>query len=202
MKAAGGVCIVDEVQVGFGRVGSCFWAFETQQVVPDIVTLGKPMGNGHPLAAVITTPDIADAFANGMEYFNTFGGNPVSCAIGMAVLDVIDNEGLQNNAYQVGNRLLNGLRGLMEKYPLIGDVRGLGLYVGVELVTDRRTLDPAPGHADHIINRMKDHGILISTDGPLYNVLKIKPPIVFTEQNVNDLVRALDKVLSEDCLQV
>jgi 4-aminobutyrate aminotransferase-like enzyme/Ser/Thr protein kinase RdoA (MazF antagonist) len=202
VRAAGGVCIVDEVQVGFGRAGSHFWAFESQQVVPDIVTLGKPMGNGHPLAAVITTPAIADAFDNGMEYFNTFGGNPVSCAIGMAVLDVIENEELQKNACRVGNRLLHGLKGLMENYPLIGDVRGLGLYVGVELVTNHQTLEPAPEHADYIINRMKDHGILISTDGPLYNVLKMKPPIVFTEQNADEVVQVLDKVLSEDCLQV
>jgi 4-aminobutyrate aminotransferase-like enzyme len=202
VRAAGGVCIVDEVQVGFGRAGSHFWAYETQQVVPDIVTLGKPMGNGHPLAAVITTPAIADAFANGMEYFNTFGGNPVSCAIGLAVLDVIENEDLQKNAYRAGKRLLNGLQGLTKNYALIGDVRGLGLYVGVELVTDRRTLDPAPQHADYVINRLKDHGILISTDGPLYNVLKMKPPIVFTEQNADDVVQALDKVLREDCLQV
>jgi 4-aminobutyrate aminotransferase-like enzyme len=193
---------VDEVQVGFGRAGSHFWAFESQQVVPDIVTLGKPMGNGHPLAAVITTPAIADAFDNGMEYFNTFGGNPVSCAIGMAVLDVIENEELQKNACRVGNRLLHGLKGLMENYPLIGDVRGLGLYVGVELVTNHQTLEPAPEHADYIINRMKDHGILISTDGPLENVLKMKPPIVFTEQNADEVVQVLDKVLSEDCLQV
>ena len=202
VRAAAGVCIVDEVQVGFGRVGSHFWAFETQQAVPDIVTLGKPMGNGHPLAAVVTTPEIADAFANGMEYFNTFGGNPVSCAIGMAVLDVIENEDLQKNADRAGNRLLDGLKGLMENHLLIGDVRGLGLYVGVELVTDRRTLEPASEHANYIINRMKDHGILISTDGPLYNVLKLKPPIVFTEENADDVVQALDKVLSEDCLQV
>ena len=202
VRSAAGVCIVDEVQVGFGRAGSHFWAFESQAVVPDIVTLGKPIGNGHPLAAVITTPDIADAFANGMEYFNTFGGNPVSCAIGMAVLDVIENEDLQKNALRAGKRLLHGLEGLKEKHPLIGDVRGLGLYVGVELVTDRRTLDPAPEHADYIINRMKDHGILISTDGPLENVLKMKPPLVFTEQNADEVVQALGKVLSEDCLQV
>jgi 4-aminobutyrate aminotransferase-like enzyme len=202
VRAAKGLCIVDEVQVGFGRAGSHFWAFESQEVVPDIVTLGKPIGNGHPLAAVITTPEIADAFANGMEYFNTFGGNPVSCAIGMAVLDVIENENLQKNAHQAGNRLLKGLKGLMEDYALIGDVRGLGLYVGVELVKNRRTLDPAPEQADYIINRMKDYGILISTDGPLYNVLKLKPPIVFTEQNAAEVIEALGKVLSEDCLQV
>ncbi len=202
IRAAGGVCIVDEVQVGFGRVGSHLWAFETQNVVPDIVTLGKPIGNGHPLAAVITTPEIADAFDNGMEYFNTFGGNPVSCAIGMAVMDVIEDEGLQANARAAGQRLLSGLRGLMDKYPLIGDVRGLGLYVGVELVVDRSTLKPATEHADYIINRMCDHGILISTDGPLDNVLKMKPPIVFSEKNADEVVHALDKILQEDCLQV
>jgi 4-aminobutyrate aminotransferase-like enzyme/Ser/Thr protein kinase RdoA (MazF antagonist) len=202
VRAAGGLCIMDEVQVGFGRVGSHFWAFETQNVIPDIVTLGKPMGNGHPLAAVITTPEIADAFANGMEYFNTFGGNPVSCAIGMAVMDVIEKEGLQKNAFKAGNRLLDGLKGLMEQYPLIGDVRGLGLYIGVELVTDRETLNPATEHADHIINRMRDHGILISTDGPMENVLKIKPPIVFTEENSDHVVKVLNKVLKEDCLQI
>lgn len=202
VRDAGGVCIVDEVQVGFGRAGSHFWAFETQQVVPDIVTLGKPMGNGHPLAAVITTPAIADAFSNGMEYFNTFGGNPVSCAIGMAVLDVIENENLQKNALLAGNRLLQGLKGLMDKYALVGDVRGQGLYLGIELVTDRRTLEPAAQHANYIINRMKDFGILISTDGPLHNVLKMKPPIVFTEENADEVVQALDRILGEDCLQV
>jgi 4-aminobutyrate aminotransferase-like enzyme len=202
VRAAGGVCIVDEVQVGFGRVGSHLWAFETQNVVPDIVTLGKPIGNGHPLAAVITTPGIADAFANGMEYFNTFGGNPVSCAIGMAVLDVIEDEGLQENANRAGRRLLDGLKGLMGKYRLIGDVRGLGLYIGVELVVDRSTLEPATEHADYIINRMRDHAILISTDGPLENVLKMKPPIVFSEKNADEVVNALDKILQEDCLQV
>jgi 4-aminobutyrate aminotransferase-like enzyme len=200
VRAAGGVCIIDEVQVGFGRVGSHLWAFETQNVVPDIVTLGKPIGNGHPLAAVITTPEIADAFANGMEYFNTFGGNPVSCAIGMAVMDVIENEGLQENAYRAGKRLLDGLQGLLNKYPLIGDVRGRGLYIGVELVLDRETLEPATEHADYIINRMRDHGILISTDGPLENVLKMKPPIVFSEKNAVEIVIALDKILQEDCL--
>jgi 4-aminobutyrate aminotransferase-like enzyme/Ser/Thr protein kinase RdoA (MazF antagonist) len=202
VRAAGGICVIDEVQVGFGRVGSHFWAFETQDVIPDIVTLGKPIGNGHPLAAVITTPEIADIFANGMEYFNTFGGNPVSCAIGMAVMDVIEDEGLQENAHKAGKRLLNGLKGLANKYPLIGDVRGSGLYIGVELVTDRISLDPATGHADYIINRLRDHGILISTDGPLENVLKMKPPMVFTEQNAEEVVKRLDKVLKEDCLQV
>lgn len=202
VRAAGGLCIADEVQVGFGRVGSHFWAFETQGVVPDIVTLGKPIGNGHPLAAVITTPEIAAVFNNGMEYFNTFGGNPVSCAIGMAVLDVIENENLQENALTTGNYLLEKLKPLANKYPLVGDVRGLGLYAGVELVTDRNTLEPAADHADYIINRMRDHGILLSTDGPLHNILKLKPPIVFTRENVDRVVAVLDKILQEDCLQL
>ncbi|MCB8941082.1 MAG: aminotransferase class III-fold pyridoxal phosphate-dependent enzyme [Ardenticatenaceae bacterium] len=197
IRAAGGVCIADEVQVGFGRVGSHMWAFETQGVVPDIVTLGKPIGNGHPLAAVVTTPEIAASFANGMEYFNTFGGNPVSCAIGLAVLDVIEKEKLQENALVVGNRLLAGLRGLQTQFPLIGDVRGLGLYIGAELVRDQQTLEPAAEEASYIANRMRDKGILISTDGPLHNVLKIKPPLVFTEENADFLVKTLGDVLEE-----
>jgi 4-aminobutyrate aminotransferase-like enzyme len=198
VRAVGGVCIADEVQVGFGRVGSHFWGFETQGVVPDIVTLGKPMGNGHPLAAVVTTPAIADAFANGMEYFNTFGGNPVSCAIGQAVLDEIRDHNLQENARQVGDHLLAGLRALMERHPLIGDVRGLGLFVGVELVLDRETLAPAPDHAAYIANRLRDHGVLISTDGLLHNVLKIKPPIIFSREDADRLVSGLDRVLGEE----
>jgi 4-aminobutyrate aminotransferase-like enzyme len=202
VRAAGGLCIVDEVQVGFGRAGSHFWAYETQGVVPDIVTLGKPMGNGHPLAAVITTAEIADAFANGMEYFNTFGGNPVSCAIGMAVLDVIEDEKLQENAFRVGRHLLRGLNELMDRHPLIGDVRGRGLYAGIELVTNRETLKAATEDADYVVNRLRDHGILISTDGPLENVLKLKPPMVFNEKNADEILAVLDKVLSEDCLQV
>ncbi len=200
VRAAGGVCIADEVQVGFGRVGSHFWAFETQGVVPDIVTLGKPIGNGHPLAAVVTTREIAESFANGMEYFNTFGGNPVSCAVGLAVLDVIEQEQLQAHALRVGERLKAGLAGLMDEHPLIGDVRGLGLFLGFELVRDRETLEPAADEATYIANRMRDHGLLISTDGPLHNVLKLKPPLVFSEANADLLVATLDKILGEDCL--
>jgi len=201
VRDAGGVCIADEVQVGFGRVGSHFWAFETQGVVPDIVTLGKPIGNGHPMAVVVTTPEIATAFHNGMEYFNTFGGNPVSCAIGMAVLDVIEKEHLQENAKRVGHRLLQGFDKLKKQFSLIGDVRGQGLFVGVELVKNRETLEPAPEEAAYIINRLREHGILISTDGPLHNVLKLKPPMVFSEQNADDVVGTLGKILAENCLQ-
>ena len=198
IRAAGGICIADEVQVGFGRVGSHMWAFETQGVVPDIVTMGKPIGNGHPLAAVVTTPQIAESFANGMEYFNTFGGNPVSCAIGLAVLDVLEEEKLQENARVVGNHLLDGLQTLQANHLLIGDVRGLGLYIGIELVRNRQTLEPADHEASYIANRMRDKGILVSTDGPLHNVLKIKPPLVFTQQNADQLLNALDEVLNEN----
>ncbi len=200
-RNAGGVCIADEVQTGFGRVGTHFWAFETQGVVPDIVTMGKPIGNGHPLAAVVTTPAIAASFANGMEYFNTFGGNPVSCAVGMAVLDVIEQAQLQANAQRVGSHLLRELHALMDRRPLIGDVRGLGLFVGIELVRDRQELTPATQQAAYIANRMRDRGILLSTDGPFHNVLKIKPPLVFTQENADELVSALDTVLDEDLAQ-
>src|SRR6266699_3377928 len=172
--------------------------FERQGVVPDIVTMGKSIGNGHPLAAVVRTPEIAASFDNGMEYFNTFGGNPVSCAIGLAVLNVLAEERLQANAHRVGTSLMNGLRQLMEKHPLIGDVRGLGLFVGVELVRDRETQSPAAAQASYIANRMSERGILLSTDGPFHNVLKIKPPMVFTDANADFLVATLDEILAED----
>jgi len=197
---AGGVCIADEVQTGLGRVGSHFWAFETQGVVPDIVTIGKPIGNGHPLAAVVTTPEVAASFDNGMEYFNTFGGNPISCAVGLAVLDVIEEESLQENALKVGAHLKAGLEALKSKHQLIGDVRGLGLFIGVELVLDRGTLAPAAKQAAYIVERIKDVGVLISTDGPLHNVLKIKPPIVFSKTNADEVVCKLDQILAEDFL--
>ncbi len=195
VREAGGLCIADEVQIGFGRVGTHFWGFETHGVVPDIVTMGKPMGNGHPLAAVVTTPEIAAAFANGMEYFNTFGGNPVSCAVGLAVLDVIEQEGLQAHALEVGNFLKAGLETLKERHPLVGDVRGSGLFLGVELVRDRTTLEPATEEAYAIIEAMRERGILLSVDGPLHNVLKIKPPLVFNHDDASRLMHELDEVL-------
>ncbi len=195
IREAGGICIADEVHVGFGRVGAHFWGFETQGVIPDIVTLGKPIGNGHPLAALITTPEIAGFFDNGLEYFNTFGGNPVSCAVGLAVLDVIENEKLQENALKVGAYLLSGLNKLKSKYSIFGDVRGLGLFIGVELVLNSETMEPAAKQASYIIEAMKEQGILISIDGPLHNVLKIKPPLVFTKENADQVVNALDLVL-------
>ena len=195
-RAAGGVCIADEVQHGFGRFGTLFWGFESHGVVPDIVTMGKPMGNGHPLAAVVTTPEIAAAFNNGMEYFNTFGGNPVSSAVGLAVLDVIEQEGLQKNALHVGRFLKEGLLELRERYPLIGDVRGEGLFLGIELVTDRTTLEPATAETHRLVEAMRMHQILLSVDGPLHNIVKIKPPMVFTKDDAARLVREMDIVLS------
>jgi 4-aminobutyrate aminotransferase-like enzyme/Ser/Thr protein kinase RdoA (MazF antagonist) len=195
VRAAGGVCVADEVQTGFGRAGERFWMFETQEVVPDIVTLGKPIGNGHPIGAVITTPEIADSFDSGMEYFNTFGGNPVSCAVGLAVLDVIRDEELQQNAQEVGLYLLDGLRQLQQKHPLIGDVRGLGLFLGIEFVRDRVTLEPANASAAEIVELMKERGVLLSTDGPFHNVIKIKPPLVFSEKDADFLLANLSDVL-------
>jgi 4-aminobutyrate aminotransferase-like enzyme len=197
-RDAGAVCIADEVQVGFGRVGSRFWAFETQGVVPDIVTMGKPIGNGHPLGAVVTTPEVAARFANGMEYFNTFGGNPVSCAIGLAVLDVIRDQGLQEHALLVGSRLKAGLAHLGERHAIVGDARGLGLFLGIELVRGRETLEPAGDEAAYVVERMKDHGVLASTDGPLHNVIKLKPPLVFDERDAQRVLDVLDSVLAED----
>ncbi|MEY2754207.1 MAG: hypothetical protein RJB65_565, partial [Actinomycetota bacterium] len=194
-RANGALCIADEVQVGFGRVGSHMWAFETQGVVPDIVTLGKPIGNGHPLGAVVTTPEIAAAFANGMEWFNTFGGNPVSCAAGTAVLDVIEDEGLQANALRTGDHLLGRFRSLAEGHECIGDVRGLGLYLGVDLVTDRATKEPATALASDVANTLRGLGVLVSTDGPADNVLKIKPPIVFDVTHADLLADALSHTL-------
>jgi len=199
VRNAGGVYIADEVQVGCGRVGSAFWGFQLHNVVPDIVTIGKPIGNGHPLAAVVCTGEIADAFANGMEYFNTFGGNPVSCAIGKTVLEVISNEGLQQNALETGNYLKTKLKNLKKSFPIIGDVRGQGLFLGFEL--NGPGLKPLGNHASYLANRMKDLGILMSIDGPDHNVLKIKPPMVFSKENADELIWRLELVMNEDFMK-
>ena len=197
VRRAGGVCIADEVQTGLGRIGSHFWAFESQGVVPDIVVMGKPLGNGHPLAAVVTTRDIADAFDNGMEFFSTFGGNTVSCAVGNAVLDVVQNERLQSHALRVGHGILHELHALAHRHELIGDVRGSGLFLGIELVRDRHTLAPAADEAAYVANRLREERILIGTDGPHHNVVKIRPPMPFDEDNGTELVAMLDRVLEE-----
>lgn len=196
VRAAGGLCLADEVQVGFGRVGSHMWAHELQDVTPDIVTLGKPIGNGHPMAAVITTEAIAASFANGMEYFNTFGGNPVSAEIGLAVLDVIRDERLMHHCAVIGERLMDGARALAARHPIIGDVRGHGLFNGIELVTDRETRAPAADALDQVIALMKArHRILLSSEGPRHNVLKIKPPAPFGIEECDTFLNALDDVL-------
>ncbi len=197
VRRAGGVCIADEVQTGLGRIGSHFWAFESQHVVPDIVVMGKPLGNGHPLAAVVTTRAIADAFDNGMEFFSTFGGNTVSCAVGLAVLDVVRDEALQLHAHDVGARMLSKLRAMASRYELVGDVRGSGLFLGVELVRDSDTLEPAAAEASYVSNRMREEGILLGTDGPHHNVIKIRPPMPFDDGNADWLVEVMDRVLGE-----
>ena len=196
VRAAGGLCIADEVQVGFGRVGTHMWAFEEQGVVPDIVVMGKPMGNGHPMAAVFTTPEIAASF-EGMEFFSTFGGNPVSCAVGLAVLDVIEQDGLMQRATELGGRFMAGLRELQKRHPIIGDVRGRGLFLGIELVRDRETQDPATEETASIVDEMRDRNVLLSTDGPYHNVIKIKPPMVLSKEDVDTTLHLLNESLNQ-----
>ncbi|TDR42038.1 4-aminobutyrate aminotransferase-like enzyme [Tahibacter aquaticus] len=196
VRASGGLCLADEVQVGFGRAGEHFWAFQRQGVVPDILTLGKPIANGHPMGAVVTTPEIAASFVSGMEYFNTYGGNPVSCAIALAVLDVIADEQLQQQAASVGEFLQAGLRTLQQDYEPIGDVRGCGLFLGVEIVKDRAARTPDSAVARTIVEAMKQRQILLSTDGPDDNVLKIKPPLVFSRDNAAEFLHKLAEVLA------
>jgi len=199
VRLAGGLCISDEVQVGCGRTGKAFWGFQLHQVVPDIITIGKPLGNGHPLAAVVCTPAVAEKFANGMEFFNTFGGNPVSCAIGFTVLETVKREHLQEHALVVGDYLKSELKKIAQEFPMIGDVRGQGLFLGIELVDAQR--NPLAAQTAYLANRMKDHTILMSTDGPDHNVLKIKPPLVFSKADADELLFYLKKILNEDFLK-
>lgn len=199
VREAGGICISDEVQTGCGRMGKTFWGFQLHNVIPDIVTIGKPLGNGHPIAAVVCTQEVADKFANGMEYFNTFGGNPVSCAIATEVLRTVKREKLQENAFEVGEFLKAELKKLAKEFRMFGDVRGQGLFLGIEFVDSE--LNPLAEQTDYLANRMKDHGILMSIDGPDYNVLKIKPPIVFTKENAKELLFYLRKIFAEDFMK-
>ena len=195
VRSEGGVVIADEVQVGCGRVGTHWWAFETQGVTPDIVTIGKPLGNGHPVGAVVTSAAVARSFDSGMEYFNTFGGNPVSCAMAEAVLKVVENEDLRENARITGERLLYGLRELAGRSPRLGDVRGLGLYIGIVCVTADGDADPHL--AERVVEGARRRGVLLSTDGPLHDVIKIKPPIVFLPDDADHLVSVLDRAFNE-----
>lgn len=202
VRDAGGVCIADEVQVGFGRLGTHFWGFETQDVLPDIVVLGKPIGNAFPLAAVVTTREIAESFANGMEFFSTFGGNPVACAAGLAVLDVLEEEKLPANARRVGEIFKGRLCSMQEQHEIIGDVRGLGLFLGIDLVLDRKSREPAARQASYIVNRLRIRGVLTGTDGPHHNVLKLRPPLIFSEADAELFCTTLDAVLQEDPARV
>ncbi|KAJ6699391.1 ALANINE--GLYOXYLATE AMINOTRANSFERASE 2-like protein 3 MITOCHONDRIAL-LIKE ISOFORM X1 [Salix purpurea] len=196
VKKAGGLCIADEVQAGFGRMGSHFWGFETQGVVPDIVTMAKGIGNGIPLGAVVTTPEIAEVLTR-RSYFNTFGGNPLCTAAGLAVLKVMEKENLQENALVVGSYLKKRLTELKDKYEIIGDVRGRGLMLGVELVTDRRQKTPAKSESIHVMEQMKELGVLIGKGGFYGNVFRITPPLCITKEDADFLVDAMDYTMSK-----
>lgn len=193
VREAGGVCIIDEVQSGLGRVGDHFWGFQMHNVVPDILTIGKPIGNGYPLAAVITTKEIADCLS---EFSSTFGGNPVACAIGKAVLDVIENEKLMSSAKHVGKCLKDGFMAIMPSHPMIGDVRGVGMLVGVELVMDKESNKPAKETAEILAYKMKEKNIIIGIEGPDKNVMVMLPPLCFTMDNARHVVKTLSECLA------
>lgn len=195
IRAAGGVCIADEVQTGLGRLGEYYFGFEHQEVLPDIVVMGKPIGNGHPLGVVVTTREIADSFDNGIEFFSTFGGSTLSCRIGREVLQIVDDEGLQENARLIGGQLLQGLRDLQENYANVGDVRGMGLSLGLELINPDGS--EATKICTYVKNRMRDHRILIGSEGPKDNVLKIRPPLTIDAEDAAMITTVLDQILSE-----
>ncbi len=195
IRSQGGVCISDEVQTGFGRLGEYFWGFEYTEVIPDIVVLGKPIGNGHPMAAVVCTTEIAESFNNGMEFFSSFGGNPISCAIGEAVLDVIDNENLAENAKVVGDYLIEKFKQLRKECKYIGEIRGMGLSLGIEIIKDKEKLEPNTKLASKLVSELKNKNILVGTDGPFHSVFKLKPPLCFTKENTDTLINELKPLL-------
>lgn len=197
VREAGGIFIADEVQPGFGRTGEAFWGFQRHGVVPDIATLGKPMGNGHPVAGLAVRPEVMRAFGQASRYFNTFGGNPVSMAAASAVLDVIEDERLQRNALEVGRHLRERLAALADRHALVGEVRGAGLFVGLELVADRVTRAPATAQAARVVNGLRRRQVLLSATGPDAHVLKIRPPLVFRHEHADLLVARLDEVLAD-----
>jgi 4-aminobutyrate aminotransferase-like enzyme len=196
VRRHGGLTIADEVQVGYGRLGEWFWGFEQQGVVPDIVTVAKAMGNGHPLGAVVTSREVAEAYRNQGYFFSSAGGSPVSCVVGLAVLDAIRDDRLQENARTVGEHLRRRLQGLAERHPLIGAVHGRGLYLGVELVRDRDTLEPATGETAAICERMLQLGVVVQPTGEHLNLLKVKPPLCMTRESADFFVDTLDRVLT------
>ena len=194
-QSEGLLYIADEVQCGFARTGSHMWGFQRHGVQPDLVSLGKPMGNGQPIAGVVVRPEVLEPFGRSMRYFNTFGGNPVSCAAGLAVLDVIRDEGLLQRSARIGDYLLAGIRRLAGRHELIGDVRGAGMFIGVELVSDRASKAPAAEQAKRVVNGMRERGVLISAAGPLENILKIRPLLAFEQAHADLLIDALDEAL-------
>jgi 4-aminobutyrate aminotransferase-like enzyme len=199
---AGALFVADEVQPGFGRLGTEFWGFETHDVLPDIVTMGKPMGNGYPVSAVVTSEQVIDAFLQKDYYFNTFGGSPVACAAALAVLEVLEQDQLQKSALEVGAYIQDGVRQLADKQELIGDIRGSGLFIGIELVKDRESREPATLETGVAVNKLRDRGILLNSDGPADNVLKIRPPMVFSQQQASLLLENIEAVLHEINLAV
>ena len=200
VKKAGGICIADEVQTGLGRLGDFYFGFEQQKVDPDIVVLGKPIGNGHPIGVVITTEEIAKSFDNGIEFFSTFGGSDLSCLIANEVLKIVDDENLKSNAKKMGDILINELNKLKFKFPIIGDVRGLGLFLGVEIINNIETKEPDTQKADYICNRLREKNILIGLEGPSENVIKIRPPLCLSKEDVLTFIRAFSEVLSDTSL--
>ncbi len=196
VRDAGAVFVADEVQPGFGRIGTNFWGFEADELVPDIVTMGKPMGNGHPISGVVARRELVEDFGDRGNYFNTFGGNPVSCAAGLAVLDVIENEGLQQNALEVGRYVVDGLWRLAEMRDCIGDVRGTGLFLALELVTDREAKTPATELTTKVVNGLRDRGVLTGSIGPDANILKLRPPLPFSRADADYFLERLGQVLS------
>lgn len=198
IRSNGGVCISDEVQTGFGRLGKHYWGFEYCDVIPDIVVLGKPIGNGHPMAAVVCTEEIADSFNNGMEFFSSFGGNPVSCAIGAAVLQVIEEEKLEQNAEKIGNYLIEEFKKLRKTNKNIGDIRGMGLSLGIEIVKEQYTREPDTEKAKELVEKLKENGLLAGTDGPFDNVFKLKPPLCFTMDNAVEFMEIFSALISSE----
>ncbi|MEU0936278.1 aminotransferase [Embleya sp. NPDC005971] len=197
VRAAGGLCIADEVQVGFGRTGAGFWGFERSAVMPDVIAIAKPMGNGFPIGGVITSRAAADALTSQGQFFSSTGGNPLSCRVGLAVLDAMEAEGTQRNAREIGRHLAAGFRALAERHGIIGPIHGEGLYLGVELVRDRDTLEPAAQEAAAICERLRELGVIVLTTSERSNVLKVKPPLCITAESADYAVAALDRVLTE-----
>jgi 4-aminobutyrate aminotransferase-like enzyme len=199
VRKAGGLFVADEVQPGFGRMGTHFWGFDSHGVKPDIATMGKPMGNGYPISAVVTSEDVIESFQQGSHYFNTFGGTPVACAAALAVLEIIDQQDLQAKALETGSYLLEGLKELATNQAMIGDIRGSGLFIAIDLVRDQESREPATTETGKAVNLLRQHGVLIGSTGQYDNILKIRPPMVFSKENADTLLQKLEMVLNHCC---